>query len=112
LTNWYFMNGNEQQTVSIKPARSTNDGALVRQWALDGYGIALKSYLDVAEDIKAGRLVSLLESFSPDYHRGGSIHSADLYVVYPTRQYVPERVRTFIDMLEKRFAALSAVAQS
>ncbi len=106
LTNWYFTVGNKEQTVSIKPARSSNDGALVRKWALEGHGIMLKSYLDIAEDLKTGRLVSLLEPFSPDYHRSGSKHGADLYVVYPTRQYVPERVRTFIDMLEAHFKTM------
>ncbi len=106
LTNWYFTKDNKQQSVSINSFQSANDGSLVRKWAVQGLGIALKSYLDVIDDIRAGRLVSVLDSFSPDYQRVAPGHGADLYVVYPTRQYVPDRVRTFINMLEKRFIQL------
>lgn len=110
LNTWYFTQGKEEHVVSINPSSSSNDGALVRQWAIDGLGIALKSILDVAEDLKQGRLTTVLDSYAADIRSAGSNHISDLYVTYPSRQFVPERVRTFIGMLERHFESLSSAA--
>lgn len=48
------------QAVEVVGSRIADDAALVRQWAIQGLGIAYKSRLDVAEDLAAGRLVQLL----------------------------------------------------
>lgn len=58
-----FQSGNEV-SFQVSGNRSTDDGAAVRRWALDGYGIAYKSSLDVAEDLLAGRLVRLCPGWS------------------------------------------------
>lgn len=47
------------QTVPVRGDRVSDDGEVVRRWALAGQGIAYKSALDVAEDLRAGRLVTL-----------------------------------------------------
>lgn len=120
LINWYFKNNAEDgssdlQTVGIKSSRSSNDGAMVRQWALEGAGIALKSYLEVADDIKEKRLVIVLEEYMPDFIKGrdkrkqsqNSSNSADLHVVYPSRQYQPKRVKAFIVALIDYFEAIN-----
>ena len=126
LINWYFQNNTKSanylegnagglQTVGIKASRASNDGAMVRQWALEGAGIALKSYLEVAEDIKEKRLVIVLEEFMPDFIKGRAnkkqpqdlSNSADLHVVYPSRQYQPKRVKAFIETLIAYFKALN-----
>lgn len=48
--------------VDIRPRirRTADNGLMTRLWAVDGHGIALKSRLDVAADLAAGRLVRLL----------------------------------------------------
>lgn len=46
--------------VKLRIRRSVDNGLVARQWALDGHGIALKSQLDVAADLAAGRLVRVL----------------------------------------------------
>jgi len=126
LTNWFFQSHTNDpkhsasglQTIGIKASRSSNDGAMVRQWALEGAGIALKSYLEVAEDIKQKRLVIVLEEFMPDFIKGRTtdntsnkpsqnlFNSADLHVVYPSRQHQPKRVKAFIEALLVYFKAL------
>jgi len=103
LTTWYFSMNESLQAISINPTCSSNDGALIRQWAVDGHGIAMKSHIDVANDIDANRLVQVLGNYSLDFQRSGSGGGADLYVAYPTRQYVPVRVRVFIDLLAQHF---------
>ena len=57
---WRFYRGSEEAVVSAGGHRIAEDGDVVRRWALDGYGIAYLSALDVARDLSAGRLVRLL----------------------------------------------------
>ncbi|MCF6189776.1 MAG: LysR family transcriptional regulator [Cocleimonas sp.] len=110
LSNWHFQTNNRLESIAIKAARSSNDGAVVRQWALEGAGIALKSYLEVAEDIKAKRLNIVLEEFMPDFNKGKSTKdkstSAGLHIIYPSRQYLPKRVKAFINVLLAHFDSL------
>ncbi len=103
LTNWYFQTQKGVETVAINAARSTNDGALIRQWAIEGAGIALKSYLDVEADLKAKRLVTVLDDFMQDFNKQSISGGSDLQLVYPSRQYMPQRVQGFIDLLVAHF---------
>lgn len=106
LTNWYFHAPNGLESVAIKPARSSNDGALIRRWAVEGVGIALKSYLEVADDIKAKRLEVVLEESMPDFNKGKSAkNSADLHIIYSSRQYLPKRIKAFRVALMEYFEA-------
>eukprot|EP01034_Spumella_vulgaris_P037346 gene37346-46080_t len=57
VTLWRFSRRrHEPATVRIRPAMSSNDGAVVRDWALAGLGIAIRSEWHVAEDLAQGRL--------------------------------------------------------
>ncbi|MEZ5536858.1 MAG: LysR family transcriptional regulator [Thiolinea sp.] len=106
LVTWHFHKDGEVYSIAVKPAWSSNDGALIRRWALEGAGIALKSYFDVAVDIKAGRLQVLLEDYTQDFRRRGTHSGANLQVVYPSRHYLPERVSAFIQALSDHFAGV------
>lgn len=106
LTTWHFQTAHGAQSVSIQPARASNDGALIRRWALEGAGIVLKSYWDVADDLKAHRLVPVLGDYMQDFEQKGSIGGTDLHVVYPGREYLPLRTRGFIEALAEHFAHL------
>lgn len=103
LTTWHFQSDLGAQSVTLQPARSSNDGALVRRWALAGAGIALKSFWDVRADIEAGRLVTVLDQFTGDFDRHGTTGGADLYVVCPGRDYLPVRIRGFVETLANYF---------
>ncbi|AOY01474.1 LysR family transcriptional regulator [Jeongeupia sp. USM3] len=76
-------------SVPIRPARYANDGAVVREWALRGDGVAYKSALDVADDLAAGRLVAAL----PDWLG----EPTPLYLVRPGGRQPTPRVRAFHD---------------
>lgn len=63
-----------------------------RAWlALDGHGIMLKSEIDVAEDIAAGRLERVL----PDWDGG----EAPTVALYPSAQHLPLKTRVLLDAL-------------
>lgn len=100
LNSWYFLVDEEQVCVTVQPTLSSNDGAQVREWALSGLGIALKSYWDIEADLANGRLVSILSEYQQDYQ----LYNSDLNTLYLSRKFMPERTRTFIDLLAKHFS--------
>lgn len=79
--------------VTVRGRFSSNSSSAIHQAALSGQGIAALSYLLVAEDVTAGRLIRLL----PDYQ----FRRRPLYIVYPSRRSLPTRTRVVIDWLIK-----------
>ncbi|WP_442109981.1 LysR family transcriptional regulator [Pseudomonas sp. NUPR-001] len=59
--HWRFGRGAAQVGVTVTGDRFCDDADVVRRWALAGYGIAYKSWLDVAFDVQAGHLKVLLQ---------------------------------------------------
>lgn len=57
---WRFTGDGGEMAVTVHGDRVSDDGDVVRQWALAGCGVAYKSWADVAADVGAGRLVVLL----------------------------------------------------
>lgn len=92
------------EAVRVRPTNVAfaNNAEMLRQLALLGHGIAiLPSYL-IERDIASGRLVSLL----PEYQ----LPCVDVHIAYPSRHYLPAKVRTFIDHLIEQFASQPAGA--
>lgn len=58
--HWRFGQGSGAIGVSVNGDRFCDDADVVRRWALAGLGIAYKSWLDVASDVRAGRLKVVL----------------------------------------------------
>lgn len=104
LITWHFNTPDGPLSVVIEAAMASNDGALIRRWAVEGSGIALKSYWDIKDDLKSKKLVTVLDDFMGDFERKGVAGGADIHVVYPARDYLPERTRVFIDMLIDYFS--------
>jgi DNA-binding transcriptional LysR family regulator len=99
LNEWTFVRGarSETYTVPLETSRETNDGAVTRTWAIDGFGIALKSLWDIDADLRAGRLQIVL----PEWR-----HASDtpLTALFHRNRYRPPRVRALLDFLIERFA--------
>ncbi|WP_339718455.1 LysR family transcriptional regulator [Marinomonas primoryensis] len=87
-------------TYKIKPKAycAANDGDLVRRWCVAGKGVAIKSSLDIAGDLLAGRVVPLM----PDY----KVDVGELWLVCPSRQSITPTVRLLRDMFRDRTKAL------
>ena len=94
---WPFRIDDELKRVMVRGRRVANDGALVRAWCVAGYGIALKSLLDVEQDLASGALVEILRDFSPG--------EVDLQIVYPGGGVQPRRVRALIERLARALSA-------
>lgn len=89
-TGWQMQNGKRTLLVPLTGKILVNDLNLARGLAIQGAGLAfLPSYL-CQGDIKAGKLVSVLDAWSSKLH---SIH-----FVYPAQRYVPPATKAFIEM--------------
>ncbi len=98
VTLWRFTDGARRTTqVRIAPALASNDGDIVREWALAGEGIIMRSEWSVHDDIAAGRLLQLL----PEY----TLPSADVVAFVGARRGRSARTTAFIACLR---AALSS----
>lgn len=93
---WRFGTANGPVEVPVRGDRMADDGGIVRQWAVDGCGIAYKSALDVRADLAAGRLVRLLDGARGD--------DWPLAVVYPHRSSVSPAARALLDYVRSRLA--------
>jgi DNA-binding transcriptional LysR family regulator len=92
----YVFQGPDGET-RVRPASVllANNYEMLRQFALRGLGIAvLPSYL-IGRDLAAGTLSPLLTDYQ--------LAPIDIHVVYPSRRYMPAKLRTFIDHLVAHF---------
>lgn len=80
--------------IRVSGPLSANNGEIVRQWAIDGHGIILRSTWDIGREIEAGLLVPVL----PRYYQ-----QADVWAVYPSRLSVSAKVKVCIEFLEEWF---------
>lgn len=96
---WRFLLEGRTEIVKIHGVMSSNDGAIVQGWALDGQGIVIRSEWDVAKYLESGHLRRILPEFA--------LPSADLYAYYPSKQNLPARVRAFINFVSEQLAPKS-----
>ncbi|BES70304.1 LysR family transcriptional regulator [Marinobacter nanhaiticus D15-8W] len=93
---WSFQRSGETVVVEVNGDRTCNDGAMVREWLLDGVGVAYISELDSRADLTAGRLVPAFKGWLGD--------SVPISAVYPGTGPRPVRVKRFVEFLEERLA--------
>lgn len=60
---WCLQGPDGAHNVRVTAALSSNHGHVVRRWAMQGHGIMLRSYWDVAKHLEAGRLAHVLRTF-------------------------------------------------
>lgn len=90
----------ETVTVRVKVANVSNDGDVVRRWALSGKGIAYKAGCDVADDLAAGRLRALCTEWTAE--------PSPLYMVVAGRSQLTPLLRGLRDFVAERIVHLSA----
>ncbi len=97
---WEFARSGQDMTVEVPGTLTLDHNALMAEAAADGLGIAFVPELVARDAIGAGRLVALLEDWSP------AIPGLCLY--YPGHRHTPEPLAAFIAIL-RRIARRSAV---
>jgi len=91
---WRFAQHGTWSAVTVGGRRNSDDGEIVRRWALAGQGIAYKSQLDVLDDVRAGRLQALLTDYQTE--------PTPLYLVCPHRLMLSPLLMRLREFLQQR----------
>nr|WKF56100.1 HTH-type transcriptional regulator DmlR [Paraburkholderia busanensis] len=94
--DWGFVTPAGPIDVRVRGRLVTDNGEVIRDALLDGFGIALKSTWDVAPYLRSGALVSVLDSYP-------LAETVAIWAVYPSRAFVPPKTLAFIDFLAAHF---------
>lgn len=100
-SNWLFRD--DAGTVYDIPIDGkcliTNSQA-IRQCALAGMGLVLLPDWLIGEDIRSGALVRLFENYTVT----ATDYDGAIWLMYPSRKYIPLKARVFMDFLLKAFS--------
>jgi DNA-binding transcriptional LysR family regulator len=95
--NWEYRDpAGKSGMVRVSGRYACDNWEVLREWALAGLGVALKSTWDVRRHLEDGSLVALL----PGYDFATEVA---IYAVYPHRRFLPAKTRVFIDFLADSF---------
>ncbi|MGO2011279.1 MAG: LysR family transcriptional regulator [Pseudoalteromonas sp.] len=95
---WEFESADGVIKVKMNGRRAANDGDLVRRWCVNAKGLAVKSALDIADDILNDRVVSVMQQYP---HVMG-----ELWLICPSRQSITPAVRKLRDVCREKTAAI------
>ncbi|MDN3377242.1 MULTISPECIES: LysR family transcriptional regulator [unclassified Pseudoalteromonas] len=95
---WEFTDGDTKYKVKMQGKRASNDGDLVRRWCVAGKGIAVKSALDIADDLLNERVITLMPGYQ---HTCG-----ELWLICPSRQSITPAVRLLRDACREKATRL------
>ena len=93
---WPLVRGRRTVEIKVRGRRLSDNGAVTRRWAVAGRGIALKSWIDVCEDVARGRLVRVLPDVTSDSYPIMLATSSGIRML--------GRMRALGDWLAERFA--------
>jgi DNA-binding transcriptional LysR family regulator len=96
-THWTFEQGGRTLRQPIGGRFTADSVEALHQACLEGLGIARLSLWNVRDDVRSGRLMDVpLSGFAlPDH---------GIWAVLPTRQFVPAKVRLFLDAFSTHLA--------
>jgi DNA-binding transcriptional LysR family regulator len=81
--------------LAIAPALSASSGETLRQLAIEGQGIVCLADFMTRDDIAAGRLVKVLESFHTGFRQ-------QIHAVYYRNTQLAQRISCFLDVLQQK----------
>jgi DNA-binding transcriptional LysR family regulator len=97
---WAFVVGGQRRVVNVRGPLQSDDADVVRRLAVEGEGIIYKSWLDVSEDVRAGRLELLRGDWLGD--------PTPLSLVCPHRKQFSPAVQALHRMLRQQCEVLAA----
>jgi DNA-binding transcriptional LysR family regulator len=93
--SWPVQWENKRINVPISSRMVSNNSEILRQAALAGMGIMIRSSFTLQDDFTSGRLVHLLK----EHHLG----ELSVMMVYPSRRLMSAKVRSFVDFMNDKF---------
>jgi DNA-binding transcriptional LysR family regulator len=93
MYRWEFAHDGEALNIDVPGVLTLDEPTLLQEAALAGAGLAYMREAWIAQDVAAGRLVSVLSEWMPS--------SPGLCLYYPGRRHVPASLRAFIDVVRE-----------
>ncbi len=91
LNTWSFERDGHKQSVEVDGNYQVNNSEALREAILKGLGVGRLPTFVAGREIEAGTLINLF----PDYQ----MHSKTIYAIFQERQYMPAKVRAFLDFV-------------
>lgn len=91
----YHDAGGREIAVSVQGALQANNSLALRDALLAGIGLALTPSFVVGEELRDGRLVSVLDDYGT--------YTRELYAVLPERKHLTPKTRAFVEFVADRF---------
>ena len=92
--HWEFERHGERLTLDVPGVLTLDESGLMMQAALQGAGLAYVAQQAAAEHLAAGRLVEVLDEWTPAY--------PGLCLYYPGRRHVPAKLRALINLIREQ----------
>lgn len=93
---WRLEGPDGPQVVRVDTPLRTNSSEVVREAALAGLGIALRSTWDIGPELKSGALAPVL----PEWRSSPRVA---IHAVYPSRRHLEQKTQAFIGFLEELY---------
>ncbi|WP_221076745.1 LysR family transcriptional regulator [Agarivorans aestuarii] len=97
VKEWTFMRDGQSQSIDVKGNYRVNNSEALREAMLQGLGIGRLPTFVAGPDIVAGRLIKLLDQYQ--------MPNQSIYAVFSERQFLPAKVRAFVDFAIEHLAA-------
>jgi len=91
MNEWVFKKGKSIEKININGNIKINNSEGLRELVLQGVGISRLPTFIVGEDLKKGKLIQLFNTYE--------MPSKNLYAVFPDKEFLPLKVRVFLDFL-------------
>jgi DNA-binding transcriptional LysR family regulator len=102
-SRWIFKSADGALSeVPVSGKTVISSGIALQHCAIAGMGVALLPNWLVSQDLQSGRLIDIF----PNYDVTATEFHTAAWLVYPSRAYVPLKVRVFIDFLKDRVAII------
>ncbi|GAA6179171.1 LysR family transcriptional regulator [Shimia sp. NS0008-38b] len=94
---WPLQTANGIRRFAVKGPFESDDGDVLTNWALDGFGITLKPAFEIAEHLEAGQLVPVLQDTPPI--------PIQMALLYTHRRHQDPKTRLLIEFMTPRVQA-------
>lgn len=99
---WKFNIDGKLKNISINANIYANSSLDLKNLAVSGLGIAYLPSFTVYHELKAGRLISILEDYQPPL--------LGMYAVYPSQQYLSKKTKLFLDFMVELLKPVFAIS--
>ncbi|MFP0198866.1 MULTISPECIES: LysR family transcriptional regulator [Pseudomonas] len=97
LCKWEFKKRGEEQAIDVSGSLTLDSHHLMIEAALQGAGLAWMNEFAVSSHIASGKLVRVLEDWTPFF--------PGLSLYYPANRYMPGGLRAFVNIVRERMPA-------